>query len=120
MPLTADDRLVLIRVKIERAKKHLGDLEGELIAFRNERLNVVIAKNHPQTGQQTRVHVDLPILPFNAIAAAADIVHNLRSALDHLAYQLAMVGSTGKEPTRFVEFPIAKDSTTYESSKAKK
>jgi hypothetical protein len=58
-------------------------------------------------------------LPFDAVATAGDIVHNLRSALDHLAYQLVVVGSE-KEPSRRVEFPIAKDFATYEAEKTKK
>jgi hypothetical protein len=117
--LTSDDRLVLIRVKIERAKTHLMSLETLLRKFRHESLNVVGTKDNRETGQSTRFHIDLPILPFDAIAAAGDTVHNLRSSLDHLACQLVIVGS-GKEPTRRVEFPIAKDSETYESEKAKK
>jgi len=39
--------------------------------------------------------------------------------LDHLAYQLVIVGS-GSEPSRKVEFPIAKDFATYEIEKARK
>src|SRR5713226_8131497 len=117
--LDALDRLILIRVKIERAKKHLLDLEALLRKFRNESLNVVGTKGDSKTGQSTHFHVNLPILPFDALAAAGDIVHNLRSALDHLAYQLVIVGS-GKEPTRRLEFPIAKDLATYEAEKARK
>ena len=117
--LDATDRLVLVHVKIERAKKHLLDLETLLKQFRNERLNVVGSKGDFKAGHATHFHVDLPILPFDALAAAGDIVHNLRSALDHLAYQLVVVGS-GKEPSRRVEFPIARDHAAYEDGKAKK
>jgi len=117
--LTADDRFVLVRVKIERAKTYLLDLETELGTFRDESLNVVGSKGDFKTGQSTHFHVNLPILPFEALAAAGDVVHNLRSALDHLAYQLVIVGS-GKEPSRQVEFPIAKDFATYEADKTRK
>jgi hypothetical protein len=117
--LTPDDRLVLIRVKTERAKKHFIEVETLLRKFRHESLNVVGTRGDLDTGQSARFHIDLPILSFDAIAAAGDTVHNLRSALDYLAYQLVIVGS-GREPTRRVEFPIAKDSATYEAEKAKK
>jgi hypothetical protein len=117
--LDALDRLILVRVKIERAKGHFLGLETSLREFRTERLNVVGTTGDFDTGQSTHFHVDLPILPFDAMAAAGDIVHNLRSSLDHLAYQLVIVGSGG-EPTRRVEFPIAKDLATYESEKARK
>lgn len=117
--LDATDRLILVRTKIERAKKHLLDLEAQLKEFHDQRLNVVGSKGDFEAGQGTHFHVDLPILPFDSITAAGDIVHNLRCALDHLAYQLVIVGS-GKEPSRRVEFPIAKDLATYEATKAKK
>lgn len=119
MALTADDRIILVRVKIKRAEKHLRDLAAELLAARNVRTTVVGPKTSPHTGQTVRGLVTLPRLPFDAVATAGDIVHNLRSALDHLAYQLVIVGS-GKEPSRRVEFPIAKDLATYEAEKARK
>src|SRR5712692_3218619 len=120
--LTADDRLILVRVKIERAKKHLRDLETELIAFRDEHLNVIVSQKDANAGQCDRPPIHLPKLPWNAVATAGDIVHNLRSALDHLAYQLAVVGigNPNVEPSRTVEFPIAKDAATCEANKARK
>jgi hypothetical protein len=56
---------------------------------------------------------------FDGLGAAGDVVHNLRSALDHLANQLVWVGS-GEKPGFRVEFPIAKDAITYEKEKARK
>ncbi len=46
------------------------------------------------------------MLPFDALAAAGDIVHNLRSALDHLAFQLVLAG--GHTPTTETAFPVWK------------
>jgi len=46
------------------------------------------------------------VLPFDALAAAGDIVHNLRSALDHLAFQLVLAG--GHTPTTETAFPVGK------------
>lgn len=119
MPLTAEDRTVLIRVKIERARKHLRELAANLLVAGNVRMTVVGPTVELQTGKPTQGFVTLPRLPFDAIATAGDIVHNLRSALDHLTYQLVIVGS-GTEPGRGVEFPIAKDVTTYEAEKPRK
>jgi hypothetical protein len=119
VPLTAEDRIVLVRVKIQRAKKHLRDLAADLLAARNVRTTVVGTKVDAHTGRTSQGFVTLPRLPIDAVATAGDIVHNLRSALDHLAYQMVIVGS-GSEPSRRVEFPIAKDSATYEAEKARK
>lgn len=123
MSLTADGRLLLVRVKIERAKKHLGDLEAAIIESRGKHSYIVIRDvNKPVGGVSlggppvTKVGE----VPVDVISIAGDVVHNLRSALDHLAYQLAVTGTPGKEPSRRVEFPIAKDATTYEAEKARK
>ncbi len=113
--MTPDGRLILIRVKIERAKKNLTNLERELIGFGHKEFHAITTDPDTQF-QQFGKH---RILPFDALSAAGDIVHNLRSALDYLANQLVWVGS-GEEPSRQVEFPIAKDAATYERDKARK
>lgn len=112
---TANDRIVLIRVKIERAKKNLLNLEREILAFGNK--TFYAGTTDPETK-----HVELgehQIWDFDFLAAAGDVVHNLRSALDHLAYQLVWAGS-GEEPSRRIYFPIAKDAAAYEGEKARK
>jgi len=122
MPLKANDRLILVRIKIERAKKHLAEMQAEILANRNRYLHIVIsdkpALGFSQMNDDPKQKV--PTLPANVIATAGDVVHNLRSALDHLAYQLVVVGTPSVEPHRRIEFPIAKDATTYESTKAVK
>ena len=125
MSLNAEARLILVRVKIERAKKHLKDLESELLIHTDHQLDVVIGDAYSQPGhnffQMSELPTQrLPVLPWNAVSSAGDVIHNLRSALDHLAYQLVIVGTPGREPSRQVEFPIAKDLATYNSTKAKK
>lgn len=115
MALTAYARLVLLRIKVERAKQHFRDLEGIVLASRDKYLNVGIGEDHPQPSHMER----LPVYPFEILSTAGDVIHSLRSALDHLAYQLAIVGN-GKPPSRRVEFSIAKDADTYEREKARK
>lgn len=117
--LTAESRLVLVRVKIERAKNHLQQLSAELLRFKGKNAYVVGGKEYPKIGFNTASPINLPVLSWNAVAIAGDLVHNLRSSLDILAGQLVWVG-TGKEPTRRVEFPIAKDLATYEAEKPRK
>ena len=50
--------------------------------------------------------------PLRISAVLGDTIHNLRSALDHLAYQLVSVG-TDKPPSVHVCFPIAEDRRKY-------
>src|ERR1035441_2097003 len=107
MSLSAKDRLVLIRVKIERAKKHLSELEKEVRPYRRSQLYVVGMKQDPNSGEMRLHRGTLAVLPLNALATAGDAIQNTRSALDHLAFQLAQVGLSGGEPHREVAFPIA-------------
>jgi hypothetical protein len=51
MALSASDRIILIRTKVERAKKNLHLLEADLTAFRDRKKNVVTSKRDPQTGE---------------------------------------------------------------------
>jgi hypothetical protein len=120
MSLDGDSRMALIRVKIERAKKHLRDLQSELIKFKGEHVNVIGPHTDEQTGQIIHSLGPLPVLPFNAMSCAGDVVHNLRSTLDHLAYHLAQVGTPDTEPSIDVSFPISASSKIYESRKARK
>jgi hypothetical protein len=125
MPLKARDRIILIRVKIERAKKHLRDLATEILAL--EHAAVVLMENdtsippHPIAIRHELPNIrTVPAISFDTVSIAGDIVHNLRAALDHLAHQLVLVGSPDTIPTRRIEFPISETVTKYESEKARK
>ena len=123
MPLTADDRLFRVRVKVERAKQHLRHLAGDILAA--EYTNVVSSDKYAALGQKgghsfsagpSDGPITVPQFSVDVLTGIGDIAHNLRSALDHLACQLVIV--TGHKVTNKVCFPIAEDVTRYESRKA--
>jgi len=127
--LDADDRIILVRVKVERAKKHLRDLATEVLSLHN----TAVVMSDPNTGLSPQsvsvLHPnnfqELPTLSFEVVAIAGDVVHNLRSALDHLAQQLVLVGLNPATPItdkelRQIEFPIAETLAKYEADKARK
>ena len=126
MALDARSRLCLVRVKVERAKKHLCDLEKDLIEYRRNGYTVIGPATDPKTGTPlptaSRTFHTLPRIPIDAIAASGDILQNLRSALDHLAYQLVLVGTNDVLPKnpRSIQFPIVKDFATYEAEKVRR
>lgn len=100
MSLSAAERLALIHVKTKRAEKHLRDLEGLAESTRGlEDYAFISDENGKLTYQR------LPVVEFGVIAAAGDVLHNLRTALDHLAWQLVLANRN--VPTRHTGFPIA-------------
>jgi len=107
--------LILVQVKIERAKKHLRDLAAELTTFQKTSLTVIGEREDQHGNVVSREFRELPVYPFNALACAGDIVQNLRTALDHLAWQLVMTASLpGFPPGRHTCFPISKDLESYQ------
>src|ERR1041385_8956240 len=109
--LTADERLALIRLKVERAKKHILDLEIARDRFIETEPYVIETERNPQTGNYLFRVTKLQPPPHDIGLIAGDVAHNLRSALDHLAYQLVLVNK--ENPNRSTEFPIFDDAARY-------
>jgi len=121
--LTAQERIILIRVKVERAKKHLKDFDLQAEAFRDAYTHVIGTKKDPQTQQAIRYFTKLPISKFEVLAVAGDVLQNLRSALDHLAFHLVEVGlrrPVGEKIGKRIAFPIIEKASEYEGFKTRK
>jgi hypothetical protein len=98
--------------KVKRAREHRDALKSETSAVFAERDNL------PRVGtkyeEETRDHVlyvsympDLSALIERASLLFGDSIHNLRSALDHLVYALALAHKDGRiEQPRRLAFPI--------------
>jgi hypothetical protein len=54
--------------------------------------------------------------PIECAVIIGDVVHNLRSALDHLAWQLVL--ANGAEPTARTQFPIYSTEQSYRAERA--
>jgi hypothetical protein len=119
--MTADDRLRLIRIKVERADKHIEDLEEAIIPFSNAVTQTVSFEPDPNTGKPVLQSSPLHIYDSKIPAIAGDAVHNLMCALDHLTFQLVEAGVAAGIPRKGkwedIHFPIAHDSKTYEARK---
>jgi hypothetical protein len=118
--MTADDRLALIRIKAERAKQHLDELEKGLAAGMADQLHAVTMESDTESLYETGPFF---ILESTIPAIVGDVVHNLRSALDHLAWQLVSVGTASGE-TRTqgwekIQFPIAHSLDSFVSMKGR-
>jgi hypothetical protein len=113
--MTADERLALIQIKIERAKKHIIDLKGEIDAFLGTQPYGVVINIDSKTGKMSYQVSKITPTPRIIAAISGDAIQNLRTALDHLAWHLLLVclGTTASD-FRF-HFPIANTANEYKS-----
>jgi len=111
--MTADERIALIRIKIERAKKHIIDLQAAIHAFGESHPYEIGTKRYPQTRKIMYYLADFRDVPLDISAIAGDVLQNLRSALDHLTCQL--VCAAGNKPTLRTSFPIFDSATKYKA-----
>jgi hypothetical protein len=120
--MTSDERLSLIETKIDRANKHIADLDIARKAFLETKPYAVSTKRDPQTRRLIYYVTKVDQTPIALASAAGDILHNLRSALDHLAYQLFLVGpgGAGGGKGNRVYFPIARDAAEYKRDSRQK
>src|SRR5256885_1099179 len=96
------------RLKVERAKKHLADFHNTFVAFSNSNFKSLGVEEHLEKRTHS-LRIEMDMGAFNALGDEAtliigDVLHNLKSALDHLYYQL-VVASKGK-PSKHTRFPV--------------
>ncbi len=97
------------RFKLERADEHLKRLEDDVLRWLGTQPYRFIYEFNPESNEKiVRVEViDAPPVKFGI--TIGDIVHNLRSALDNLAYELALAHTGDPLPREIAEnseFPI--------------
>ena len=103
-----------VREKIKRAKKHVDELELLVEEFKRDNSKRVAFKYDPEIGKHV-AQVEVPSPPPLAWSVIiGDIMHNLRSALEHLAWQLEL--AAGRIPDRGTEFPIYWDATKFQDA----
>ena len=106
--------------KVERAKEHIDTLKETFLSLTPE-------PNRPRVGIKFELATGEHVVYVNrwsdtvapviqkCSVVIGDIVHNLRSTLDHLTFQLAMRNTTGNlQDERRVQFPIEDSPTTFE------
>jgi len=105
----------LVRAKVERAKQNLFEMEAIFIAGGDYLPGV---KMKVQSRKQPPGSFLTYFVPFDALTAAGDVIHNLRGALDHLAYQMTKAHrpQTTERELRGIYFPICKSKSSYEKT----
>lgn len=100
-----------IRAKLNRAKEHLDVLDEKISTYLANEPYRVVGEEHTAEGYINHtLWLEVDAFPPDDVwgPIIGDAVHNLRSALDHLAWQLALESVLAKTPWR-IEFPIILD-----------
>jgi hypothetical protein len=111
------DRIQSVRLKIERAKEHITQLERAISEFRDSHPYTLVPKQKPEIEHTALCVGEVLPVPGRISTIIGDTVHNLRSSLDYLAWQLIEAG--GGTPGRGTYFPISESVEKYTSAIAK-
>jgi hypothetical protein len=91
-------------LKLDRAEQTIEEVYEAIVAYIDEENYTVVGQFYADTSEYVlRGKVTKPTGEIGVIAG--DVVHNLRSALDHLAWQLALLNTA--TPNDRTQFPIA-------------
>lgn len=112
--MTATEKLKLIQVKIERAKEHITNLKEIIQGFINSEPYQVNTKRDAERRLVYYLSKVEPT-PTSFAIIAGDVIQNLRTTLDHLAWQLFLIGTRGTANNKHIYFPTAEDATAYNS-----
>jgi hypothetical protein len=103
------------RRKIARAKEHLVDLKAKIDGFAGENPYIQVIEEDPERpGYQLHKIKLIKAMPEAFADSVGDAVNNLRSALDHACYAVAV--ASGNTAPRYAYFPFARDAGGLENS----
>nr|WP_166179168.1 hypothetical protein [Altererythrobacter segetis] len=107
-------------LKLKRARQHITELEVLLDTHLRE--NPITSEFVPGTGGgpegwSPTTKITVPPAPELAPAIVGDIIHNARTALDHMASEMARLNN---QPDRGVYFPFAENAAGLEEQIKKK
>lgn len=106
--LLTPDALAGIHEKLKRANENIVNLNSEIDAFIKVSPNSGIAEAKPQLPEDwIKSHAQQPIPPRFAVVAG-EVIHHLRSCLDHIAWDLSTDTYRKKAETK-IAFPILID-----------
>ncbi len=107
-----------INAKIKRAGDQINSLKADMERFCADIRESIDHEVHEDVDEQVWVFRGAtPYAPVEWSIRIGEILYNLRSALDHLVWQ--MVLANGQTPTRKNAFPIVRDEKDWKKEKSK-
>lgn len=103
-----------VKAKLVRAKQHLDAARRILGRFKYGECRIVFEEDADMNLIVPRVHLSKP--PTKLPIIIGDMLYNVRSALDHLIYQLVL-SNPPNTPNKKTAFPIHADRQSFDSIK---
>jgi hypothetical protein len=103
-------------LKLKWAEEHLNYLGSVIQAFYETNPYEISVEDNPEAGQREHRVVRAEPIPPQFALIAGDCIHNMRSALDHLIWQLVLANGNQPEDLR-TEFPIWKSKAAFEAGR---
>ncbi|MGA8099233.1 MAG: hypothetical protein WB810_11295 [Candidatus Cybelea sp.] len=109
------------RLKIDRANKHIADFKEVVTQFLWFTPNLYGPQPKTRKNRNPKHLKDVfrlkVALPNELFTTAGDAIHNLRSALDHVAFAIAIkAGVKSARALRDIDFPIRRNRKTFNDS----
>ena len=101
-----------VRAKMLRAQQQLTCLEGDITRYGQFVEGQICHEVDVAAGRQTWVYRGENDVPVEFSVRVGEVIHNLRSSLDHLITQLVL--ENGQQPTTRNAFPIFRSKEQYE------
>jgi len=110
------------RVKFDRAKEHLNELNARLNVWRKEDANALFAEIDPTNANYQIVYfnnAEIPLERFSPLIG--DAAQNFRASLDHLVFDLGLSysGTLKKQERTDSKFPIVLSKEQFTTAKGK-
>jgi len=103
--------------KLDRAHEHLDTLTAAYREYLDSKPYVADQEARPDDDEIRFIGRVVVPPPLRLGTILGDLIHNLRSALDHIAWQLVV--HIGKTPTRDNQFPICTDKDDWGKTSAR-
>lgn len=102
-----------VGIKLARAQRHLQELEDAVRAHLEAKPFLVTRHEEPDGSLLYRLRIRSEV-PAEWGAIVGDVVHNIRAALDLLAWQFVI--ASGAQPTVDTAFPITRHRSNFEKT----
>ena len=99
--------------RVERAAKHIEELKQRFVQIEEQGLHSIEVRTEGQSKLEVYIHFD-EHLPNDLALIISDAMHQLRSALDHLLWELLQID--GGTQDRAAQFPTGTNSAEYVKS----